>query len=107
MRKYTKEDLARMGKYALLSLMVLGGTIATSILKKEAEISLIPKGEATYGAAIDAVMSSGMLSAHKSEAVKLIPRGEDEALYSGIISIARSTTMSRHKVNSIADICRK
>lgn len=100
----TKDDVTKVGKTALLSILVLTGTIASAVLKKEAE-STVTTPDADYGAAVQAIMNSDMMSSHMREAVQAIPRGEDAAFYSGIIAIAKGTAMSCHKRDTISSIC--
>lgn len=103
---FNKEDVTKVGKTALLSLLVLAGTVASAVLKKEAEGSVVTP-DADYGAAINAVMNSDMMSSHMRDAVEAIPKDATSSLYSGIISIAKGSAMSAIKRDTIVSISQK
>lgn len=62
-------------------------------------------GEVDYGDAVDAIMSSDMLSSYKEKAVTVLKKGEDSQFYKAIIRVAKSDMMSSYKCDTIKKMC--
>lgn len=62
-------------------------------------------GKVGYSDAVSAIMSSGMLSSDKNEAVTSLPKNGDAELYRAVIQIVRSGMLSSDKVKTIQNIC--
>lgn len=89
-----------MSLYALLMASIFG--VKVTVTKKHIS-------DSTYGYddAVEAIMSSSMLSSQKSEAVSALKQNGDEHFYKAIYRIVNSSMLSSQKVEVIRSLSEK
>lgn len=104
----SKEKLDTIGKYAKKGCEIAGyiASVALSYVSVREIVDAVKySGEVDYGDAVDAIMSSDMLSSYKEKAVLVLKKGEDSQFYKAIIKVAKSDMMSSYKCETIKKMC--
>lgn len=103
-----KKKLDNIGKIAKKSCEIVGyaaGVVLSYVSVRDVLDTIKYSGEVKYSDAVDAIMSSDMLSSYKEKAVVTIPKGEDSQFYKAIIRVAKSDMMSSYKCDTIKKMC--
>lgn len=97
MIKYTKKGCEIAG--------YIGGIVLSYVSVRDVIDTVKYSGEVDYGDAVDAIMSSDMMSSYKEQAVTTLKKDESSQFYKAIIRVVKSDMMSSYKCDTIRKMC--
>lgn len=96
-----KDELMKCAKKAVEIAVYVGGIALSYVSVRDVIDGIKYSGEVDYGDAVDAIMSSDMMSSYKEQAVTTLKKDESSQFYKAVIRVIKSDMMSSYKVDTI------
>lgn len=100
-----KDKVMKYAKKGCEIAVYVGGIVLSYVSVRDVVDAVKYSGEVDYGDAVDAIMSSDMMSSYKEQAVTMLKKDADSQFYKAIIRVVKSDMMSSYKCDTIRKMC--